>query len=347
MAGSTLDPLISQRTIAVEDIGRTLSSMWREADAATPENPGSAVVRARALTLIALGAGSEFSRMANAVNAAVASVPARAVLVELDAEVADGITAEVGMNCAIGGSAGKKVCQESVMLRAAHDRLRDLPSLLVPLAVSDIPLVIYLPSTRELRHPVTTRLLEVADVLVIDSMGCEDVGATFAHLVRIQDVDHVIVRDLSFERLRTWREAIASAYDEVAGDHARVTTVQAMCSNNDAQGSLLLGWIESRFKKDQRPFVRMKKTIDDPAQQGAVCGIDLEIQDSEKRTDVSLRQFGKNVLRLRGKEHSASAELPRALLHEHQALTNVLADPIRDHAYDDALRAVVQRYTHG
>ncbi len=345
--GASLEAVFAQRTVPIDEIGRALSSMWRAADGISTEKGESAIVRSRALTLIAISESATFPTMANAVNAAIAVVPARSVIVEIAS--CDGVTAQVGGTCTIGGSGGKQFCQEQVVVKASNSTLRDLPSILVPLAVSDLPLVLFVPDTKLLRSDLVAQLVPVVDVLIVDSDGCADVADTFQYLARLENIEHLIVRDIAFERLRTWREVIAAGYDEVAGAGARVTAVQATCADNDAQGSLVLGWLESRFAGDQRPFVRMRRQVDDPSQKGAVCGIDLEVHDDDKRTDIHFKQFGNHVLRLRSDEEdgTAAAELPRPLLHPFAALTHVLADPIRDIAYDQALRAVIARYSKG
>jgi glucose-6-phosphate dehydrogenase assembly protein OpcA len=340
--GSPLEAVFATRPVEIEGIGRAMSSMWREADSLAQAAGGGAVVRARGLTLVALAAdAAEFREMAPAVEAAVDAVPARAVSIALDEGAGSDLDAEVGGRCRSAG--GKSFCQEHVVLRAHGSRVKDLPSLVVPLAVSDLPFVLYLPSTTLLRSDLVTRLLPIVDVLAVDTDGCADVPETLAFLRRLADVDHVIVRDLAFERLRTWREAIAEAYDEVAGHGARVTAITATCVENDAQGSLLLGWIESRFPPERRPFVRLKREAAEPSRVGAVCGIDVEIHDEEKRSEICFRQFGRHVVRTGLPEHAASCALPRPLLTEHAALTAILADAVRDRIYEESLRAAVTR----
>jgi glucose-6-phosphate dehydrogenase assembly protein OpcA len=341
MSTASIDDIFAQRSVPVEDIGRALSNMWRTADSAGSGGDDGAVVRSRALTLIAIAPEKMYSNTANAVNSAIAVVPARSVVVEIAERAEDVIVAEVGGTCTIGGAGGKRFCQEQVVLRADASRVRDLPSILVGLAVSDLPCVLFLPDTSQIDSDLVNRLLPILDVLVVDSSNCGDPAETFDRLLRLESAEHVIVRDLAYERARTWRDALAFAFDEAAGEDARVTAITATFAPQDAVSALLLGWIESRFS-GARPFVRVKKKTDAAGE--AICAIDLEVNDEQKRTEIKLRQLERGVVRLRGKDEAGEPEAPRALVDPFTALTRILADPIRDAGYDAALRAALARH---
>lgn len=340
-----VEDVFAQRTVAVDEIGRALSTMWRTADAASGEAGQSAVVRSRALTLLAIAKSEHMNATANAVNAAIAIVPARSIVVELSADPGDSIFAEVGGTCTIGGGGGKRFCQEQVVLRAAAGRKRDLPSILVGLAVSDLPCVLYLADPAATGDELVTRLLPILDVVVLDSAGGDDLIPTFDRATRLEDLAHVIVRDLAFERLRPLREAIAAAYDDVAGENAQVTTVSLNSVRDEAEDLLLLGWIESRFDNQARPFVRRKRNVDPAAIGGARCELVIEVNDDERRTELRFRRFDRSFQRVFGPDDRVGddAHLAKPLVDTHTALTRVLADPIRSPYFDQALRAAYTR----
>lgn len=348
---SAVEDVFAQRTVPVDEIGRALSTMWRSADAA-PGTPGeSAVVRSRALTFIAIAKSDQISATSNAVNSAIAVVPARSIVVELANDPGDEIAAEVGGTCTIGGAGGKHFCQEQVVLRAAAGRVRDLPSILVGLAVSDLPCVLYLPDPAAIGGDLVTRIMPILDVLVIDSSTSDQLATTFDRSTRLEDIEHVIVRDLAFERQRPLREAIAAAYDDVAGENARVTTVTMISTHDESQDLLLLGWIESRFSASERPFLRQKRNVDSSAIGGARCELVLEVNDEESRSELRFRRFERNFIRVRGADERVGddAHLPKPLVDTYTALTRVLADPIRSAFFDQSLRFALSRIvkSHG
>lgn len=346
---SAVEDVFAQRAVAVDEIGRALSTMWRTADTASGAAGESAVVRARALTLIAIARSEHMNATANAVNSAIAVVPARSIVVELASDSGDVIDAEVGGTCTIGGGGGKRFCQEQVVLRAATGRKRDLPSILVGLAVSDLPCVLYLPDPAAIGDELVARLLPILDVVVVDSSAADEVAPAFDHAVRLENIERVIVRDLAFERLRPMRESIAAAYDDVAKADARVTAVSMNTTKDNAEDLLLLGWIESRFEGGERPFVRYRRNVDASAIGGARCEIVLEVNDEERRYEIRFRRFDRAFQRVFSHEERVGddAQLHKPLVDTFTALTRVLADPIRSPYFDEALRAALSRLAKG
>lgn len=339
-----LKELVRSRAADLDDVGAALSQMWRGADAAVGEDGEAAIVKACGLTLIAIASSdAEFAATSAAVAAATSAVPARTLLVQIDADVPKGLSADVAGICSL-GPAGRPICQEQVIVKAAKSRVGDLPSLIAPLPVSDLPAVLLIQDVALVRSDLVRRLLPVIDVVIVDTRHCDDVAETFAALLAFEDAHRLVVRDLAFERLTVWREAIASAYDEVKGEGAQVTAVSATCPGEAAEGWLLLGWVESRFPQHGRPFVRMKRPAGSKSHAGgAVCAIELEVQDSDKRSDIRIEQQGNCVLPVTARGDEPVPGLPRPLADELELLTGVLLDPSRDRAYDSTLRAVIAR----
>lgn len=128
---------------------------------------------------------------------------------------------------------GHNVWSEHVSLTVCGPLHSHLDSLIEPLTLPDLPVVVWYVSSLPL---VSDPLVASADVVLVDSKELGDVGCFpgLAELAR----RHVVV-DLSWGRLRPWRELLASVYRGEA-THAEVR-------GKEGPRHLLAGWLSSRL----------------------------------------------------------------------------------------------------
>ena len=92
-------------------------------------------------------------------------------------------------------------------------RWRDLPPVVLPLAVPDLPLIVWCRSPRLLAMPEFRAIAAMARKVVIDSAGMPDGHAalqpSLAHLAR----GGVLLGDLSWTRLTRWREMLSQVFE--------------------------------------------------------------------------------------------------------------------------------------
>lgn len=340
MTDDHLEALTRPRTVGADRIGDSLREMWSQADAESTEDAGQAMVRACGLTVIALAASDDdLNRTCVQVGIATAAVPARTLIVQTDASVDGGLSAEVSAFCAL-GAGGRQVCQEQVLLKCAADRVADLPSLITPLPVPDLPVVLFLATPDLLEGELVDRLLPAIDLLVLDSSGALELARTFHRLVRIHDRRGIGLRDLAFERLLTWREAIASAFDQ-AGPDGRLSRVEVVGTGGDSEAQLLLGWVASRFDGEQAPEIRMRRPAGD--QQGQGRSLRLDFRGGAEIDRCLLQQSGQHVIQQEESGSKTACSLPRPMRPDDELLIRILSDPQGDRIYDQALRAAIHR----
>lgn len=373
------EPLLAPKAVPVAAIADELAELWREAaggqpaaagpedrrgdggardgdapdgdagdaDSASATDSDAALVRACGLTVIGLAANAEqLGALGPAIAAATAVVPSRTLLVGLADDVEGGLRAEVSAFCTLGGPGARQVCQEQVILHARRDRAGDLPSLVTPLLVTDLPVVLIAKDPRLLFSALLDALVPAVDLLLVDTRSADDVKAVSARLHELLGRGNLAIRDLAFERLLAWREAIADAYDEVLAHGGRLTRVEASTIEDDAEGSLLLGWIESRFPVDRRPDVRLDRRPRD--HERAVTALHLEAEVRGGAFRASFQQFGRHVIRVSEDDACASScDLPRPAPDDVDILVRLLADPDLDPVYEGALRAVCDHFGVG
>ena len=142
------------------------------------------------------------------------------------------VNAEVAL---LGGEVdGHSVWSEHVSLTVCGPLWSHLDSLIEPLTLPDLPVVVWYVSDLP---GAADPLLGAADMVLVDSKELGDVRcfAGMAELAR----RHVVV-DLSWSRLRPWREVLASVYLGAPVTHAEV-------SGKEGPRHLLAGWLSSRL----------------------------------------------------------------------------------------------------
>jgi hypothetical protein len=321
-------------------IDRALSDLWRETGEGTFAADGTAVVRACGLTVIGLAADEEdLVRVASALSVATAAVPARTLVAQLDADVED-VLADVSATCALGGPAGRHVCRETIHLRVPRGRAASLPALIAPIPFTDLPVVVFAPRADLLDDALVLRILQGADLMVTDIALAADPAAAMRRLLEWRRLAAVPVRDLAFERLATWRETIAGAWDETAGRGAALERFEIAAAPS-AEGLLLGAWIETRLGREG--IVALRESAPAPPDAGGVAAVDVDAvaRDGRQPTGrirLAYRRYGPHVVRVDAEAGGDVCALPAPGPDVTYLLAHLLADPRADAVYEAALR---------
>jgi len=202
--------------VDVKSLGKELRRLWETTAEATP---GGAAVLTRACTrnLIVLAANAEEAARAAEVIAGVADRhPTRAFVVraaEAEGDDPDGLRAFLEARCILRGG-GRHVCCEQITLEVGARARRRAAGTIVPLLVPDLPVFVWVMGDVAWDDELLTRLLAVADRLVVDSRRAKDVGALLADLAADRRAGRWAPGDFEWSRLACWREAVAAHFDE-------------------------------------------------------------------------------------------------------------------------------------
>ncbi|MFG0317594.1 MAG: glucose-6-phosphate dehydrogenase assembly protein OpcA, partial [Planctomycetota bacterium JB042] len=335
------EAITARRDVPLESVAEALAELWRKADADAQGEPhGSAVVRACGLTIVALcGDRDDSTEVSTALAGATSVVPARTLIVVRDPAAKDGLSAQVAAFCTL-GPGGKQVCQEQVFLDAAPDRWDDLPPLIGALPVADLPVVLLARDPRMLDGPVLDGLLPAVDLVVTDLARSRAPRADFTRMRKIERRLNVGIRDLAFERLVVWREAIACAWDRVATGRTSLLALETTAPPDDVEALLLCGWVASRLGKDETP--RSTLLVDAARSRLAAVRLVFDV-DGVART-VRLERHGDHVLDMTESEaEHENCALPRPMPTDADVLPHLLADPQTSTDFDRALHAACER----
>jgi glucose-6-phosphate dehydrogenase assembly protein OpcA len=201
---------------------------------------GLGATRASVLTLVIVG------RDRAAIDQAEAAIhelgghhPAR-VLTLLVSEGAVGLDAEVRL---LGGSAeGQALWFEEIALGVGGGAADHLDSLIEPFTISDLPVVVWFVDDVPLP---TDPLLSAADVLMVDARALGDVDC-FPRLTQL--VRRLPVVDLSWVRLRPWRELLGGLFEGAAFRPFLDRVEHVEVRGKTGPRHLLGGWLADRLR---------------------------------------------------------------------------------------------------
>ena len=177
--------------------------------------------------------------------------------------------------------------RENVVLTVGERHLPRLASVVDPIVVPDLATVVWAPHGH---RGAVDALLELAGVVLVDSLDEPDVGAALA---RAHDLfGRAYVVDLAWLRSTPWRERIAAAFDPPAL-RPELRSIDAVTVRHHAEsaaaGVLVLGWLGSRLGWRPNELVR---------RDGALTG--TATADGQGKVTLRLEPANQDVLGLSG-----------------------------------------------
>lgn len=188
---------------------RELSDLWTTT-AKPSEGESGGVLRACSMTLIAFVDDEENATdLGETIAMLMRGHPSRAIVVRI-CEGVGTLGSRVFQQCWMPFGQRRQICCEQVEITACTDHLFDVPSIVAPLAVPDLPSVVWLRSKRLTEGGAYGEALSLGEKLIVDSsrMG----SPAFSTLVGFLDSGSR-VGDLSWTRLTEVRQLIAQLID--------------------------------------------------------------------------------------------------------------------------------------
>jgi len=245
------------RSVDVREIEDAISQLHKE-----HRDTGA---RAYILNLLVFTSNRALVERAHAISAQVRNMfPCRTIVMEADPAgdtmLDASVTASPQSDAAVTGSS------EQITLRAAGSAVAQLPAVVAPILIPEIPVALCWLGDVPFGLPVFDSLMNTVDQLIVDS-------AQFAHPIATVERMHtmagdqwsgVTFNDLAWARLLAWREATAQFFDPPATRPAldtiqRVTVTFAAtpgAATNPTEVLLYTGWLASRLGWDAVPGLR-------------------------------------------------------------------------------------------
>jgi glucose-6-phosphate dehydrogenase assembly protein OpcA len=139
----------------------------------------------------------------------------------------------------------RQICCEQIEIMASDAALADLPSVVLPLAAPDLPVIVWSRSARLFEMPPFGAIARMAAKVVVDSAGFADPKGALRLLAEMAR-SGVPLGDLAWTRLTRWREMLARLFENrnYLAKLARISSVRVAYDGEFATSAWYMGaWI--------------------------------------------------------------------------------------------------------
>jgi glucose-6-phosphate dehydrogenase assembly protein OpcA len=168
------------------------------------------------------------------------SHPSRTIALVPMVDEEPGLGVDLSVRCFSSGD--RAVASEVIWLRLRGDRWQAPASLVLPLALSDLPVFLRWRGQPSFGASHFEQLIAIADRLVVDSSEWEELR----YLELSEVFEKAAVSDIAWARTHDWRVKLAGRWPGIAEQEIRV-------SGPRAEAALLRGWLASRLRRAVRP----------------------------------------------------------------------------------------------
>jgi glucose-6-phosphate dehydrogenase assembly protein OpcA len=215
-------------TVAPEQILKELAQLWIDSGKQGQAETGMGVLRACTMTLLVMADSSEDTQnLGETIAALMPEHPARAIVVRLSGAGERALAERVYSQCWMPFGQRRQICCEQVEITVSDAALQDLQSVVLPLAVADLPLILWCRSSRLPQMPEFRQIAAMAQKIVFDSAASPDPAAALQRAVAVAERG-VRLGDLSWTRLTRWREMLAQVFENQQ-NVARLPKVSKVC----------------------------------------------------------------------------------------------------------------------
>jgi len=199
-------------TVAPDQILKELAQLWVDSGKQEQEG-GTGVLRACSMTLLVLAeAGDDTQSLGETVAMLMPEHPARTIVVRLSGQGERSLTERVYSQCWMPFGQRRQICCEQVEITVSDAALKDLRSVVLPLAVPDLPLILWCRSPRLPHMPEFRQIAAMAQKIVFDSAASPDPAASIERAAAVAERG-ILLGDLSWTRLTRWREMLAQVFE--------------------------------------------------------------------------------------------------------------------------------------
>jgi glucose-6-phosphate dehydrogenase assembly protein OpcA len=196
-------------TVSPDSILKELAALWTQEG----KQGDAGVLRACSMTLVVIAeAADDASALGETVAALMPEHPARSILILLRGEGERALSQRVYQQCWKPFGQRQQICCEQIEITASDAALADLPSVILPLAVPDLPVILWCRSARLAGRPEFGEIARMATKVVVDSAAAADAAGA---ILRMADTVRSggILADLAWTRLTRWRETLARVFE--------------------------------------------------------------------------------------------------------------------------------------
>ena len=199
-------------TIQPDRVLHELAELWVSLGQQNGDE-STGVLRACAMTLVVVAEEREdAAEVGETLALLMREHPSRAVVVRVRDVEAPELEAKVLAQCWMPFGQRRQICCEQIEISASNSSLVDVPAVVLPLVVADLPVILWFRPPRLLGSPALMGLSRIATKTIIDSSAFPDPKGGLGRLARAA-ASGMGVGDLAWTRLTRWRELIAQIFE--------------------------------------------------------------------------------------------------------------------------------------
>ena len=314
-------------TISPDAILKQLADLWT----AEGKQGDAGVLRACSMTLVILAeAADDPSALGETVAALMPEHPARAILVRLSGDGERALAERVYEQCWMPFGQRRQICCEQIEITVSDAALADLPSVLLPLAVPDLPVILWCRSARLMGMPERRDIASVATKAIFDSAAVPDDPAEALQRLSALRQTGLLVGDLAWTRLTRWRESLSRFFEnrDYLARLSAIRTVRVAFPFDLATS----GWYLAAWAGNALGAV--------PSVEAGAPALRLDLSSPDFRVSLT-REDDRLITTVDGKSTCASLSAPTAYLLMREELGIVRSDPVFDKTLASAARLAV------
>lgn len=200
-------------TVSPDHILKELSELWVGLGKQGQQEGGAGVLRACSMTLVVLAEETDDPMaLGETIAALMPEHPARAILVRMRGGSEPALSERVYSQCWMPFGQRRQICCEQIELAASDASLSDLPSVILPLAVPDLPLIVWCRAGRLFDVSGFPGIAGMARKVVLDSGAVAEPSAAIRRIMAFHR-SGILLGDLSWTRLTRWRETLSQVFE--------------------------------------------------------------------------------------------------------------------------------------
>jgi len=267
-------------TIAPDSILKEMAELW--VSLGKQGEDGAGVLRACMMTLVVVAEESEDAQgIGETLAALMPEHPSRVIVIRFRAEEERTLSSRVFAQCWMPFGQRQQICCEQIEITASAVSIPELAAAVMPLAVPDLPVILWCRSPRIFHRYTFPRLAAMAEKVVCDSATFGDPASALGELSEAVGGGRLLA-DFSWTRLTRWRELISQIFENrsLLGSLERVGAVRISCCGKTTPASAyyLAAWLMEGIEKTAAQAAPRFETAGGSAS-GSLTRVDLMAAD--------------------------------------------------------------------
>jgi len=200
-------------TISPDQISRELENVWTSLAVPRGEEGSAGTLRACSMSLLVLAEeNDDIQQLGETLASLMPENPSRLILVRVRVAGEKFSQARASAQCWRPFGQRRQICCEQVQIELSDPAFADLPALVAPILVPELPVILWCRSPRLFELPEFPSLAQLASKVLIDSDSFPDPRAILDRMAAAARTGRFF-GDLSWARLTRWRELIAQVFE--------------------------------------------------------------------------------------------------------------------------------------